>query len=388
MTMRAHTFSSALILTRRDACAAVDRTSLRAAGITHIRVLTSGRDAARWLITPPEMRMGAHVPSLPDVIVCDERLADMSGLDFIRLIRRHRRLVWLPVVLVMSSPTEGDVTEAAGAGCSAVLTRPYTLATLVTHLRRAEATITPGAALRQAARNGVRLLGDADFEKAIDALDAVVADADTQALEAYRHAMRSLLDKHWDRAIAGFNRALRHNALKGDAELGLSAAWRGKGDIVRSRAYLRAASETFARSAQWQRARETLCSLLREAPESGNALLDEAARLIRAGNFEAAAHALLTGRDLSPAISLHRHVARASQFTNDPQATVAGVCAAMTRAGSPEVARDLQKRVVGGFGTPESHPQPPAQGMLARFPLLHDVLAVARYTLRMWRSAA
>ncbi|WCB47619.1 response regulator [Nitratidesulfovibrio vulgaris] len=387
MTTHTHTFTSALIMTRREACAAVDRQCLRAAGIQHIRVLTSGRDAARWLIAPAKPRQ-PHTPPRPDVIVCDARLADMSGLDFIRLIRQHRRLAWIPVVFITPSPTEDAVLEAVGAGCSAVVARPYPLEVLHRQLRRAAASIAPGNALRTAARTGVQLLGDAEFEAGIAALDDAVGLSEVQAVEAYRHAMRHLIDREWDKAIAGFNRALRHNEIKGDAQLGLSAAWRGKGDLVRSRAYLRAASQTFARAAQWQRARQTLADLMREAPESGNALFEEASRLIRAGDFDSAAHALLMGRGIGEDTQMIRHVARASQFTPAPQRAIAGVCKALARSGATDIAKDLHRRL---GGIPEATAAPEADAgssFLARFPLLHDVLAVARYTLRVWRSAA
>jgi DNA-binding NtrC family response regulator len=51
----------------------------------------------------------------------------MSGLEFLRLVRTHPRLLTLPVVQVSSDNSRRGVLDAVGAGCSGYLIRPYSL---------------------------------------------------------------------------------------------------------------------------------------------------------------------------------------------------------------------------------------------------------------------
>lgn len=389
MNTARHPYSSALVLTHREEYATVDRQALRSAGVRQVRVLTSGKAAARWLAAAAENRTAPEAPPLPQIIFCDERLADMSGVDFIRLIRRHKRLVWLPVVFLSPAATEDAVIEAAGAGCSTVIARPYTHKALHEKLHAIVTTTSVSATLRRRASNGSRLLQAKAFDDAIQSLAQTSIDAEQLAITAYRDGMRSLAARRWDNAIANFNRALRHNTLLGEAQLGLAAAWRGKGDAPKYREHLRAAGETFARAAHWQRARDIYARLLRENPEAGNPLFREASRLIREGDIEAAAHALVAGYELAPETASHLQVARACQFTSQPEATMNAVCHAVARAGAPDLASRLRRRVLGSFGLPDAEQDDAdSGGFLKRFPLLHDICAVASFTVRAWRSVA
>ncbi|MBG3878313.1 response regulator, partial [Desulfovibrio oxamicus] len=88
----------------------------------------------------------------------------------------------------------------------------------------------------------------------------------------------------------------------------------------------------------------------------------------------------------------HEHVARACQFTSAPERTAAAVCRALSNA-DPELGTQLHRRMLGRFGTAlridsDGHEEP--AGLLDRLlggTVLHDVVTVARHTLKALREA-
>ncbi|MGJ3523164.1 response regulator [Nitratidesulfovibrio sp. D1] len=389
----AHGFAHALILAPREELSAVERRALRLAGARNISVLTSGAAAARRLARQHRAHAADDDDARPavDVVICHEHLADMTALEFLGLVRAHPRLLDLPVLVVSGAATREAVLAAIGAGCSGFLGRPYTLAALDGQLLRARRALETGAA--RAVADGTRLLSDQEFDLALERFATAATDAAGEAEIHFLEGTAHLLREQWDEAITAFGRTLRCNAQHAEACLGLSDAWRGKGDMDKSHEFRRRAGEIYARARQWRRAQQVFAQLLAEAPrDTPNPLLGEAARLLREGRIDDAAAALLAGRELTPGAPLHEHVARACQFTSAPERTAAAVCRALSGA-DPELGSQLHRRMLGRFGTPrridvDGHGE--SAGLLERMldgTVLHDVLTVARHTLKVWRQA-
>ncbi|WP_035066398.1 tetratricopeptide repeat protein [Nitratidesulfovibrio termitidis] len=408
----AHGFVSALILAPREELSAVDRRALRQTGVRNVAVLTSGTAAARKLARQRRARAGEHDAAHPaidvplhsdavpppsdavppiDVVLCHERLADMSALDLLQLLRSYPRLLDLPVLVVSSAATREAVLSSIGAGCSGFLGRPYTVDTLDGQLLRARRALASRTAHTVA--EGTRMLSDEEFDRALEQFANAATEAADEAEAHFLEGTAHLLREQWDAAITAFNRTLRYNALHAEACLGLSDAWRGKGDMDKSREFRNRAGEIYARARQWRRAQNIFAELLADSPpDTPNPLLAEAARLLRDGRIDDAAAALLAGRELTPGAPLHEHVARACQFTNAPERTAAAVCRALSSA-DPELGSQLHRRMLGRFGTAlridvDGHEEP--AGLLDRLlggTVLHDVVTVARHTLKMWRAA-
>ena len=62
-----------------------------------------------------EIAMDSLDQHLPDVIITDERLPGMSGLDLFRMIRRNERTAALPVIIMSASETRSEEAIKAGA---------------------------------------------------------------------------------------------------------------------------------------------------------------------------------------------------------------------------------------------------------------------------------
>lgn len=304
-------FDIALLLVETEANAAVDRRVLRDAGIAQIRILTSGVAAARQLAALADDPSG----QMPDVVLCHKILEDMTGTEFVTLARMHPRLATLPVLIIAGNDSEAEKLRALSSGFSGMLTRPYSEQDLRVELRDAAYAATASASLRAAHRDKV----SGDFNKALERYENLREMAGTPEA-AFAEGMQNLHKQEWDKAIRAFQKALRRAGLKGEAELGMATAWKGKGDIRRYRHYLAAAGHTFARASQWHRARTVYARLLREDPTASSPFLAAADRLIREERYDEAAQALAAGYDISPDNDeIPERLAQACLFTNNPE---------------------------------------------------------------------
>lgn len=329
-------FSNALLLIQTDAHAAVDRRALREAGISSVRVLTSGVLAARLLV--------GLVPNdtspAPQLIVCHEMLEDMSGADFVSLIRSHPQLLDIPILAVAGNDTAAQKVAALASGYSALLVRPYSSSTLRSTLFEAARNATDSQYLEQARQN----ICTGAFDQALAQYTALSTAQETPEF-SFNEGMRLLQQRQWDPAIRAFQKAMRHITLKGESELGLATAWKGKGDIERYTYYLAEASNTFARATQWHRARSVYARLLAEDPEASSPFLRMAERLVRECRFEEAAEALAAGYELSPGDPVPPALAKACMCTDAPAYAAQRVEESLHQVGMSTVAPQLGEQI-------------------------------------------
>ncbi len=416
-------FLSALVLADSEGVAAVDRTTLRAHGIRHVRVLSSGEEAARLLAREAARREktrtalhagrgqeetgraretrgtrgigearearearetgGARTaPPACDVVLCNATLDDMEGTAFLRLIRKHPALASLPVILTAPQTTREDVLKAIGAGCSGFLVRPYTTAAFAEQLELAarSAAMPDMAKLMYSADTA---LSAEEFDNALATLGKVVTVAKPKAQECYEQGMAHLEARDYAAAIAAFNRAVRLNVLYAEAYMGLSHAWRGKGDQRKARKYMMMAGEAYARLEAFADARSVFSQLSQEWPDMPNLLLGTAGALVRQGNYRAAAMAYVEGYKLTPDADISTQVARACHFTDKPEEAAVALCRAMEKGGERDMAQRLYRRIIA---IPERRPAPARKPLLAQFPMLNELVAVARYTMRAYKD--
>ena len=285
---------SVMLLSRSERLAAVDKRALREAGATTRWSMTSGVEAARLLDGLAAGARPGSRPETPDVIVCHQELEDMDGEQFCAMLRLHPRLVSQPVLLLMANDTEAQQMAALGCGASALLSRPYSVETLRRQLLSLTAYADCEHQLQQAAAN----TGSSAFNEAL-ASYALLLKPERPPEDYLNAALRCLEAGQWNTAIAAFQRALRAEHIRGEAELGMAAAYKGKGDTARYRAWLARAADTFARARRWHRARSAYVRLLQENPRARNPVLAAAQRLLRQGDAEGAAQALASVYDIT-----------------------------------------------------------------------------------------
>ncbi len=71
-----------------------------------------------------------------DFVVTDWNMPNMSGIELLRAIRADARLKHLPVLMVTAEAKRENIIEAAQAGASGYVVKPFTAATLDEKLKK------------------------------------------------------------------------------------------------------------------------------------------------------------------------------------------------------------------------------------------------------------
>ena len=280
-----------LLLSESESMAALDRRALREVGAERVEGLTSGVAAARILAgldeAPPSFQ--------PDVVVCSQRLSDMEGEQFCAILRLHPMLLDMPILLILPHDSEVEQLRTLGCGASALLARPYSIDQIKAHLDFLVATRPTLDDLDKADQ----LTSTKAFDDAL-ATYGILLKPIRQPEDYFRVGMQCLEQRKWNSAINAFQRAMRGALIQGKAELGMAAAWKGKGDMARYKYYLSQAAATFVRARQWNRARAVYGRMLQEDPNARSPFLSEALQHIRQGNYDQAAGILAQGYEVTP----------------------------------------------------------------------------------------
>lgn len=96
---------------------------LRKAGIAAIRVASDGQEGLDMLLTSAE--------PLPELLILDLRLPKINGLKVLAEIRRNKRTMALPVLVLSSSEDPRDREACLHYGVIAFLTKPLELAQMI-----------------------------------------------------------------------------------------------------------------------------------------------------------------------------------------------------------------------------------------------------------------
>ena len=207
-------FQSALVLARHEDHAVVDRQMLRGIGIRNIRVLTSGLEAVTKLAGYENFDQGLPPP---DLVLCDAQLADMSGNEFVTLLRRHPTLQSFPVVGTAQDTDPALRQKAAEAGYNALLTRPYAPSAFLEALGQA-------AQSAQKQREAFSPKDIKVFEEEVQRYQALDRKSSEEATRCFREGLLCLKQERWDEAARAFQKALREQADFTDAGKALAVA--------------------------------------------------------------------------------------------------------------------------------------------------------------------
>jgi CheY-like chemotaxis protein len=68
--------------------------------------------------------LGIITNELPDVVILDIMMPDISGLEVLRFMRREPKLADIPVIVVSAKSMPSDIKTGLDAGASIYLTKP------------------------------------------------------------------------------------------------------------------------------------------------------------------------------------------------------------------------------------------------------------------------
>nr|MBV6631156.1 chemotaxis response regulator CheY [Oceanococcus sp. HetDA_MAG_MS8] len=80
-----------------------------------------------------------------DFLVTDWNMPGMTGIDLLKAVRADEKLAKLPVLMVTAEASKEQIVEAAQAGVSGYIIKPFTAATLAEKLERISARMQAAA---------------------------------------------------------------------------------------------------------------------------------------------------------------------------------------------------------------------------------------------------
>jgi two-component system chemotaxis response regulator CheY len=101
------------------------RNLLKELGFANVQEAEDGVDALNKLRSEPF-----------DFVVSDWNMPNMTGIDLLRAIRADNSLKHLPVLMVTAEAKKENIIEAAKAGASGYVVKPFTAATLDEKLKK------------------------------------------------------------------------------------------------------------------------------------------------------------------------------------------------------------------------------------------------------------
>lgn len=81
-----------------------------------------------------------------DLVVSDWNMPNMTGIELLKAIRADARLKDIPVLMVTAEARKENIIEAAEAGASGYIVKPFTAATLDEKLKKILKTLEQKAA--------------------------------------------------------------------------------------------------------------------------------------------------------------------------------------------------------------------------------------------------
>lgn len=327
-------FKSALLLVERESNAVVDRKALRAFGIREFQIMSSGLEAAQMLASK---RVGN-----PEMVLCNEHLADMDADDFVRLVRLHPDLVPHPVIVTVSKDSMEVRAKARECRYSGLVVRPYTHEALGSQLELAHQC-------REATREALKGRTDTDikpFETEFARLASAASNQQDQVSDQLlREGMMSVRQKRWDEAMSLLQEVLRRDEKNVEALIGLAASWNGKGNTRRAMARLGEAIAVLADARQWEKALAVSQRIMRDNPNTTNPLLVEVGRLLTSGQFEELTPALEVALVMPVTIAAVDELARACTVSVDPEMASEQLVMRLKRVGQRSLVVSFKDRM-------------------------------------------
>jgi two-component system chemotaxis response regulator CheY len=101
------------------------RNLLKELGFSNVQEAEDGADALKKL----------HADTF-DFVVSDWNMPNMTGIELLKAIRADEKLKHLPVLMVTAEAKKENIIEAAQAGASGYVVKPFTAATLDEKLKK------------------------------------------------------------------------------------------------------------------------------------------------------------------------------------------------------------------------------------------------------------
>lgn len=89
-----------------------------------------------WSAETGQAALDSVRDTLPDLVILDIQLPDISGLEIAKTFKGDERLKAIPIVAVTSFAMAGDEERARAAGCDAYITKPISIASFGAEIQK------------------------------------------------------------------------------------------------------------------------------------------------------------------------------------------------------------------------------------------------------------
>jgi tetratricopeptide (TPR) repeat protein len=282
-----------------------------------------------------------------DLILLDASLEDMSGLQFLRAIKKKPKFKRIPVVLVTSVSDKNSVLDAISAGCSGYVIRPYPKETLEKHIDTALRLGRFHDIERQQLKDANRMLEKGNFDDAIEEFEDILSNEE-QAQKYYDMGCMYLMKQQFGPAIISFQKAIQINDLYAEAYKGLADAYRGKGEMDKCERLLKKSAEIHAQFNRLEKVKELFVEILKLDEEAANPFNALGVKLRKAGDYDGAISAYQQAIELTPEDeNVYFNMSKALYFMNNKQGALDNVTKALTFAGKFPEAEKMYKSLTG-----------------------------------------
>ncbi len=393
--MTTHVAVNAVLLAENESCLALDRKVLRRLGLTRTHFFCSGREALDHLRAAAEasavrVSNGPAFTPVPDLLICNERLADMTGLRFLSHVRSMPGITGIPALLFVGNGESTVAIAARATNSCAVLARPYTLdqAREAMHLatlpqaRHAPLVLPPSFTDRFGPKTAASAHGSSGQKAPLLKRPAPKREEHPGEI-ALREGLAAL-----QRGDATAADRLLHGSYQVDPERVETCL-----ALSKLNTFLHKEKEELL----WLCRAGMLCLKRGDRSRAGNIfgrlprgktgqdpLLAETGLVLQAGEAKAAALGFLEAHRLDPSRPLHALIGRTCMFTPAPEEHMRELVQALSRIGHEATANKLHWRLL----QPPREEEENSANFLDNFPLLQDIVSVAAYTFKTWRHAA
>ena len=384
--MNAGNIRNALFLAKDENLLSLDRKVLRASHVQQGFFFNSGRKALEHLVVARKTATGngLHEPPVA-LIVCHERLSDMTGLQFLASLRENPLCSSIPVLFLTGNAGSATTLAAAASNSCAVLTRPYSAEaaanaverSMLPTMQKAPFPLPPSCS-ETFGRQDTTL---ASTRKPILGRPARKAPPGEIAL---REGLVALQRNELDTAAKFLTGSYAADPLCAETCLALAKLAQKNADEEARHIWIARASSICLRKGDTAKGREIL-SRLPKGKSGQVPLLRVASEELQRGEIKAAALSFMEAERLCPGQGLHAFIGRACMFTPAPEESIRHLVKALASSGHESTAARLHSRLLRESRVEEDKDD---GGFLTRFPVLQDIVTVASHTFKTWRHAA
>lgn len=329
-------FDTVVIVTRSEENARRDRRSLAPFRPRRVEQFSSGEKALDFL--------AAH---RVDVVLLDNQLDDMDGLQFLRASRRDMRFKDVPIVMVTSQSQRDKVLDAIALGCAGYILRPYSEETFGKHVLRGCQVERVTEIERQQIEDARDMVARGNFDDAIEAFEEIISEQN-MAQKYYDMGCRCLVRQKYGQAIIAFKKAIKINDLYAEAYKGLADAYKGKGDLDQFKRNLQKAAEIHAQFNRMEETKELFVEILKYDPNTPNPFNSLGVKLRKSGDLPGALHAYNQALTLTPDDeNIHFNMSKAFYFMGNTEQARVSVEKALEINPGFEEGRKLYRKLAG-----------------------------------------